>query len=81
MAFRQLRAVSTLSVTVKRVAIIKQGESVGYDRTYVAPLDVRIATLIVGFADGYLRELGYRVGRVSIRGRIFPMAGMFVWIC
>ena len=41
-AFRQLRAVSTLSATVKHVAIIKQGESVGYDRAYVAPLDERI---------------------------------------
>lgn len=74
-AFRQLRAVSTLSATVKHVAIIKQGESVGYDRAYVAPLDVRIATLTVGFADGYPRELGNGVGKVSIRGNIFPVAG------
>jgi len=74
-AFRQLRAVSTLSATVKHVAIIKQGESVGYDRAYVAPLDVRIATLTVGFADGYPRELGNGVGKVSIRGSIFPVAG------
>ncbi|KAL7534526.1 hypothetical protein ACHAXR_005930, partial [Thalassiosira sp. AJA248-18] len=73
--FRQLRAVSTLSATVKHVAIIKQGESVGYDRAYVAPLDVRIATLTVGFADGYPRELGNGVGRVSIRGSTFPVAG------
>ncbi|KAL9179801.1 hypothetical protein ACHAXT_007771 [Thalassiosira profunda] len=74
-AFRQLRAVSTLSATVKHVAIIKQGESVGYDRAYVAPLDVRIGTLTVGFADGYPRELGNGVGRVSIRGSTYPVAG------
>jgi len=60
---------------VKHVAIIKQGESVGYDRAYVAPLDVRIATLTVGFADGYPRELGNGVGKVSIRGSVFPIAG------
>ena len=64
-AFRQLRAVSTLSATVKHVSIIRQGESVGYDRAYVAPLDVKIATLTVGFADGYPRELGNGVGKVS----------------
>ena len=74
-AFCQLRAVSTLSATVKHVATIKRGESVGYDRAYVAPLDVRIATLTVGFADGYPCELGNRVGRVSIWGEVFPVAG------
>ena len=74
-AFEQLRAVSTLCATVKHVSIIKQGESVGYDRAYVAPLDVRIATLTVGFADGYPRELGNGVGKVSIRGNIYPVAG------
>ena len=74
-AFRQLRAVSTLSATVKHVSIIRQGESVGYDRAYVAPLDVKIATLTVGFADGYPRELSNGVGKVSIRGSVFPVAG------
>ena len=35
-AFKQLRAVSTLVATVSNVAIIHEGESVGYDRAYVA---------------------------------------------
>jgi alanine racemase len=74
-AFKELRAVSTLTATVKHVAVISEGESVGYDRAYVAPMDVRIATLTVGFADGYPRELGNGVGRVSIRGSTFPVAG------
>ena len=43
--FRQLCAVSTLCETVKHVATIKKGESVGYDRAYVDSHDVRIATL------------------------------------
>ena len=47
----------------------------GYNHAYVVPLDVRIAMLTVGFADGYPRELGSGVGRVSIRGSIFPRAG------
>jgi alanine racemase len=48
---------------------------VGYDRAYIAPHDVRIATLTIGFADGYPRELGNGVGMVSIRGETFPVAG------
>jgi len=74
-AFSQLRAVSTLKVAVRHVAIIQQGESVGYDRAYIAPYEVRIATLTIGFADGYPRELGNGVGIVSIRGEVFPVVG------
>jgi alanine racemase len=29
----------------------------------------------IGFADGYPRELGNGVGKVSIRGHLFPVAG------
>jgi alanine racemase len=74
-AFTQLQAVSTLMASVRHLAILKEGESVGYDRAYVAPRNVRIATLTIGFADGYPRELGNGVGRVSIRGHLFPVAG------
>jgi alanine racemase len=74
-AFKQLKAVSTLLASVRHVAILKEGESVGYDRAYIAPRDVRIATLTLGFADGYPRELGNGVGKVAIRGALFPVAG------
>jgi alanine racemase len=74
-AFKQLKAPSTLIASVRHVAVLEQGESVGYDRAYVAPYAVRIATLTIGFADGYPRELGNGVGKVAIRGFIFPVAG------
>jgi len=73
--FPQLRALSTLTASVRHVSVIKAGDSVGYDRAYTASMDVRIATLTIGFADGYPRELGNGTGRVSIRGSIFPVAG------
>lgn len=73
--FKQLQAVSTLMASVRHVAILKEGESVGYDRAYVAPKNVRIGTLTIGFADGYPRELGNGIGKVSIRGHLFPVAG------
>ena len=73
--FMQLRAVSTLVASVRHVATLREGDSVGYDRAYVATTSVRIATLTIGFADGYPRDLGNGVGRVSIRGHLFPVAG------
>ncbi|GAX14980.1 alanine racemase [Fistulifera solaris] len=74
-AFPQLKAVSTLCASIRHVAILKTGDSVGYDRAYVAPHDVRIGTLTIGFADGYPRALGNGVGKVQIRGKVFPVAG------
>lgn len=74
-AFKQLRAASTLMASVRHVAILKTGESVGYDRAYLASMSVRIATLTIGFADGYPRDLGNGTGKVAIRGHIFPVAG------
>ena len=66
-SFTQLRAVSSLSARVRHVSIMNPGDTVGYDRAYVAHSRTRIATLSIGFADGYPRDLGNNVGRVSIR--------------
>ena len=74
-AFTQLRAVSTLTASVRHVSTIMKGETVGYDRAYKAEKNVRIATLSIGFADGYPRELGNGKGKVSIHGQKFPIAG------
>ena len=65
--FPQLRAVSALSAYIRHVAIMNPGDTVGYDRAFVASNRTRIATVSIGFADGYPRDLGNGVGRVSIR--------------
>ncbi len=56
-AFPQLRAVSTLTASVRHVAVLEKGESVGYDRAYMAERKVRIATLSIGFAGRYLKDV------------------------
>lgn len=63
------------------VATVKPGDSVGYDRAYVAHSETRIATISIGFADGYPRELGNGFGRVSIRGATFPGTRMLLLNC
>ena len=60
-----------------RVSFIKKvakGESIGYGRTWVAPADTWIATIPVGYADGFNR-LFSNSGRVLINGESFPIAG------
>ncbi len=60
-----------------RVTFLKQvsaGETIGYGRTWTAPADTWIATVPVGYGDGYSRLLSNR-GRMLINGRSYPIAG------
>ncbi|MGH9320153.1 MAG: alanine racemase, partial [Vicinamibacteria bacterium] len=57
-----------------QVKTVPRGGSVGYDVTYQAASDRRIAVVPVGYADGYDRRLSNR-GEVLVRGRRAPVVG------
>ena len=60
-----------------RVSFLKKvpaGTRVGYGLTWSAPEDTWIATLPVGYADGFNRLFSNR-GRVLVRGRSYPVVG------
>jgi len=62
---------------ITRVSFIKNvsaGNSIGYGRTWTAPRDTCIATIPVGYADGFNRLFSNR-GRVLINGRSYPVIG------
>ena len=46
----------TLKTTVAYVKELKKGATVSYGRTFTAPKDMRIATVPIGYADGYVRS-------------------------
>ncbi|MFL6229344.1 MAG: alanine racemase [Pyrinomonadaceae bacterium] len=56
------------------VKCVRAGETLGYGRTHVLKRDSLIATLPVGYADGYPRALSNR-GRVLLRGHFAPVVG------
>lgn len=60
--------------TISNVKQISAGTSVGYGRTWVAPKDTRLATVQVGYADGYPRSLS-NCGTVLIHGVSCPIRG------
>ncbi|MFO7294737.1 MAG: alanine racemase [Caldicoprobacter sp.] len=60
---------------VVHVKDIDKGDSVSYGRTFIAKGPMRIATLPVGYADGYSRLLSNR-GWVLIRGQKAPIVGV-----
>lgn len=60
-----------------RVTYLKKvpvGTPLSYGSTYVTPAETTIATIPVGYADGYSRRLSNR-GQVLIRGKRFPVVG------
>lgn len=62
---------------ITRLSFLKKvtaGTSIGYGRTWVAPQDTWIATIPVGYADGFNRLFSNR-GRVLINGRSYPIVG------
>ena len=69
-----LRPAATWTVRVSQVRMVPAGETVGYGRTWLAPVDSRIAVLPVGYADGYPRALSGR-GHVLVRGQRAPLRG------
>lgn len=64
-----LEQVSTLRTTVTQLKDLKAGETVGYDRKGVLTRDSRIATVKIGYADGYNRRFGMGVGKMEIHGQ------------
>lgn len=70
-----LQTVATLKSTVAQIKHLKAGESVGYNRKAVMNQDAIIATIRLGYADGYSRRLGNGRGKVVVRQQEAPVVG------
>lgn len=70
----ELEPVMELKAAVSQVKTVEAGVSVSYGRTYVTDRETRIATVTIGYADGYPRLLSGRAS-VIIRGRKAPIIG------
>jgi alanine racemase len=70
----QTRPVLQWKTRVMQVKRVPAGQRVGYYGTYTAPRETCLATLAVGYADGYNRGLSNR-GDVLLRGRRCRVAG------
>jgi Alr-MurF fusion protein len=70
-----LREVSTLKSTIAQIKELKEGETVSYGRKGVVTSDARIATVRIGYADGYPRSLGHGAGKMMVNGHLAPVIG------
>jgi len=72
---KMLKPVSKLKTRISQVKSIPAGETVGYNRRWVAQRASRIAIISIGYADGLNRHLGYENGRVLVNGSLVPIIG------
>ena len=64
----------TLKTRITCVRRVLRGDTIGYGRAYMAPRDMRVGLLPVGYADGYSREFS-NLGRTLIHRRFAPLIG------
>lgn len=70
----ELKPVASLFTTVSNVKYINEGDFVGYNCTFRASRKTRVATLAIGYADGYPIQLSNK-GYVKINGQKAPIIG------
>src|SRR5207244_10719745 len=75
-AFQKLlKPVMTWKTRIALVRDMPKGSSISYGRTFITPRKMRIATLSVGYADGYPRHLSNRNAAVLVLGMRCPLLG------
>lgn len=70
----ELKPVMSLKAKISQVKNIKAGDSISYGRTFTAKDNMRVATVTVGYADGYMRGLSGK-GYMLIGGKKAPILG------
>ncbi len=71
----ELQEVSSLKSTIAQIKELEEGETVSYGRRGVVNRRSRIATVRIGYADGYPRSLGNGAGKMWVNGQLAPVIG------
>jgi alanine racemase len=70
-----LQPIATLKTSVSQVRKVAANDTIGYNRNGKLTSNGKIATVRIGYADGYLRAFGNGVGKMLIRGKLAPTVG------
>ncbi|WP_118951764.1 bifunctional UDP-N-acetylmuramoyl-tripeptide:D-alanyl-D-alanine ligase/alanine racemase [Taibaiella helva] len=71
----QLRHIGTLKTTIAQIKDLPAGETVGYSRKGKLKKNSRIATVSIGYADGYFRDFGNGQAYMLLHGKQAPVLG------
>ena len=65
----KLKQISTLKTSIAQIHHVAAGDNIGYGHHTIAQSDMRIATICIGYADGYPRTLGNGKAYVLIHSK------------
>lgn len=71
----ELREAATLKTTIAQIKTIPAGETVGYNRKGKIESESIIATIRIGYADGFRRIFSNGNGKVLVHGKPAPVIG------
>ncbi len=69
-----LKPVSKLKATVTFLKTVEKGTSIGYSRSYITTKETKVATIPIGYADGFRRDFS-NGWEVLINGKRVPIIG------
>lgn len=72
---KELETTATLKTTISQIKKAKTGETIGYGRVGKADKDMTLATIAIGYADGFDRKLSNGKGFVYLQGHRCPTIG------
>ena len=70
----ELKPVLALKAIISQVKVINEGDFVSYGRTFCAKSSIKVATVTVGYADGYSRLLSSK-GEALVQGQRCKIVG------
>jgi alanine racemase len=71
----KLKPAMTLKTVVSQVQNLRKGDTIGYGRKGKMVRDGEVATLAIGYADGYDRRFSNGKGMALIKGQMAPIIG------
>jgi alanine racemase len=60
---------------VSHIKDVRVGESIGYSRTFTADRKMKVATLPIGYADGFSRSNGAKGFKIYVKDKPCPIVG------
>ncbi len=74
-----IKPVVSIKAKVLQTRMIRKGQGIGYNSTYICPEDMMVATASLGYADGYMRNFSSSglesKGFASFEDRKLPIIG------
>ena len=70
-----LQTVTSLKTNISQIKEIPLGDTIGYNRSGKMTKAGKIATVKIGYADGYSRALGNGVGKMLVKGKVVSTIG------